>query len=389
MKKKIARLLAAVMLCFISCAAFFALQGVLAEARLEKAPLKAARVAYCESGEFANYASTLQGLALGLSENGLIGDVSALPYRAGQSETRSLWQWLAARPPGESLTFVPDAYYSFAHQSKEEQESLQEEIIARLNRGDIDILIVMGTQAGKALANERHKTPTFVFSTSNAVQAGIIAAADDSGYEHVWAHMDPARYQRQLEIFHDLINFKRLGLVYEPSPEGEAFAALPDVERVASERGFEIVRAFVKDRQADKAAHPQRMEEAHRLLAAKGVDAVYSTLYFDRDISRLAESFSPLYEKKIPIFAQQGAAEVKNGALLSVSRADFRGIGRFGAQAISRTLQGTSPRRIPQIYENTPNIVLNMEVAEKIDYMPDFDVLLAADELYHSIETAR
>ena len=387
--KKIVRLLAAVVFCSIVCGVFSGVKGLLAEGRQEKLQLKAARVAYCESGEFANYASTLQGLALGLSEIGLIGDVSALPYQIGQSETRSLWRWLAARPSGETIVFVPDAYYSFAHQNKEQQEALQEQIIARLNHGDIDILIVMGTQAGKALANERHKTPTFVFSTSNAVQAGIIAAATDSGYEHVWAHMDPARYQRQLEIFHDLINFKRLGLVYEPSLEGEAFAALPDVERVASERGFEIVRAFVKDRQADKAEHLRQMKEAHRLLAGQGVDAVYSTLYFDRDISRLAESFAPLYEKKIPVFAQQGAAEVKGGALLSVSRADFRGIGRFGAQAIAKTLQGTSPRQIPQVYENTPNIVLNMEVAEKIDYMPNFDILLAADEIYQSIETAR
>ena len=385
-RRREAKWLCAAVVCFLLCSAA---QILLAQEQEKKPVFKKARVAYCESGEFANYASTLHGLALGFSEAGLIGDVTGLPYREGQSDTRVIWQWLAESQAGKTLTFAANDYYSFAHKNKDEQQLLQDRIIERLNSGEIDLLIVMGTQAGQALANNRHHVPTFIFSTSNAVQAGIISSAEDSGYEHVWAHMDPTRYSRQLEVFHDLLQFKKLGLVYEPSLEGEAFAALPDVEKVAKERGFELVRAFVKDRQKDQAAHQREMSKAYRMLAEQGVDAVYSTLYFDRDVKQLAATFAPLYEHKIPVFAQQGAAEVRYGALLSVSRADFRGIGRFGVSAISQTLQGAAPRTLPQIYENTPNIVLNMETAEKIGYRPAFDILLAADEIYQSIEGAR
>ncbi|WP_346355611.1 ABC transporter substrate binding protein [Azotosporobacter soli] len=388
-KKRTLWLFLGVTLCLFTAGALLRAQALPDQSGQSKLPLKAARVAYCESGEFANYASTLAGLAEGLQEAGLIGSTQGLPYQDGQSDSRSIWNWLAAQPSGAALAFVPDGYYSFAHRSKEEQTALQEEIIERLNRGDIDLLIVMGTQAGQALANNRHHVPTFIFSTSNAVQAGIISSATDSGYEHVWAHMDPARYQRQLEVFHDLIPFKKLGLVYEPSLDGRAFAAVADVESVAEKRGFTLVRAFVSDRQANKETFRREMLAAHQWLADQGVDAVYSTLYFDRDISRMAESFAPLYAKKIPVFAQQGAAEVRAGALLSVSRADFRGIGRFGAQAMREVLQGKTPRQLAQVYENTPNIVLNMEVAEKIAYAPSFDILLAADRIYSSIDTAK
>jgi len=352
-------------------------------------PGKTWRIAYCESGEFSNYASTLHGLVLGFAELGLLEGVENIPYVKEQVNTRVMWNWLAARRLGPSLEFVEDAYYTFGHMDKAGQLKVKEQIIQRLNQGDIDILIVMGTQGGKELSNNLHHVPTFIFSTSNAVQAGIIHSVTDSGFDHVWAHMDPSRYQRQLEVFHDLFAFKKLGMVYENSIEGQSFAAVADVERVAKERGFTIVPVFVKDRQHDKALYHQEMLEAHQRLVNQGVDAVYSTLYFDREVDKLPQLFAPFYEKKIPVFAQQGAVEVRNGALLSVSRADFRGIGYFGAQAIAQSLQGMLPRHMPQVYENTPNIVLNMEVAERIGYAPKFDILLAADEIYQAIERGK
>ena len=390
--KKITWVAGIILLCCTVSMFFIQAEAVMNSMEQKKAPLTAGRtwrIAYCESGEFSNYASTLHGLVLGLTKLGLLEGAEGLPYVKEQVDTRVMWNWLATRRLGSSLEFVGDAYYTFGHRDKAGQKKVKEQIIERLNQGDIDILIVMGTQGGKELSNNLHHVPTFIFSTSNAVQAGIINSITDSGFDHVWAHMDPTRYQRQLEVFHDLFAFKKLGMVYENSIEGQSFAAVTDVEKVAKERGFAIVPVFVKDRQNDKNRYHQEMLEAHQVLAKQGVDAVYSTLYFDREVTKLPQLFAPFYEGKIPVFAQQGGIEVRNGALLSVSRADFRGIGYFGAQAIAQSLQGVLPRHIPQVYENTPNIVLNLEVAEKVGYAPTFDILLAADEIYQAIENKK
>ena len=343
------------------------------------------RIGYCESGEFVNYASTLYALANGLAELGWL-KTEGLPYNQGQKEARLMWNWLAMYSGGNYIEFVPDAYYSLENMNAAESGETAQQIIQRLNeRQDIDIVLVMGTKAGQLLASG-HNVPMLVFSASNAVESGIIKSSSDSGRDNLWAHVEPMRYQRQIEIFHDLFNFKKLGMVYDDSPEGRVYAALDDVKKVGAERGFTITSVFVKDKQNNREMHRQQMLMAYHELANAGVDAVYCSLYIDRDVRELSELFSPLYEKKIPIFAQMGAAEVRHGALLSVYRADFVGFGKFSAHTIAQVFHGEKPRNLLQVFENTPSIVLNLEVAEKVDFNPPFEVFLVTDEIYTKIE---
>jgi len=46
-----------------------------------------------------------------------------------------------------------------------------------------------------------------------------------------------------------------------------------------------------------------------------------------------------------------------------------------------RILKGESPAKVRQIYENSPNIIINLDVAKEIAYRPRFDLLLGADQL--------
>ncbi len=346
------------------------------------------RVAYCESGEFVNYAGTLNGLVRGLAEKGWL-DAGGLPYVDGQKDTRGMWEWLAAGAHGAFLEFVPDAFYRL-DRAEGTSSVVAKELLNRLSESqDIDLLIVMGTQAGQLLATDAHRTPTLIFSTSNAVQAGILIRDTDSGRDHVWGHVDPRRYRRQIEMSHDLFAFKKLGMVYEDTPDGRMYAGVDEIEAVAKERGFAVVHEHVKDRQGDRARHREETLVANKRLVEEGVDAVYCTLYFDRNPDDLGLAFQPFYESRVPVFSQQGAAEVRRGALLSVARADFTGIGRFGARVISGIFHGEKPRSLPQVFENTPNIVLNMAVADKIQFAPPFEIYLVADEVYHVIEPVR
>ena len=59
------------------------------------------RIAYCESGEFVNYASTLYALANGLSELGWF-NAQGLLYSPGQKESRMMWNWLGKNSEGSS-----------------------------------------------------------------------------------------------------------------------------------------------------------------------------------------------------------------------------------------------------------------------------------------------
>lgn len=344
------------------------------------------RIGYCESTRFVNYAEHLYALVKGLTALGWLQGTERFPYQPGQEDTRALWEWLATRDLGPYLTFVADGYYSYDGTSQVTQKRKTDEIVSRLNhKKDIDLMLVMGTVAGKLVADDRHSVPVMVFSTSNAVAAGIVQSVETSGRDHVWAHTYPSRFKRQLEVFHDTFAFKRLGMVYEDSPAGLALAALHDAEALARERNFTIVRRFVADNQKDKHRFFNDVHAAHRTLAGE-VDAMYMTIYpGSRTFEMLPALMEPFYEKKVPVFTQL-KGEVQYGALMSVADADFMGIGLFGAEAIISVLKGGVIRNLPQRFESTPYIVLNLEVAKKIGYRPPFAILLVADRIYRKIE---
>lgn len=340
------------------------------------------RIGYAESGTRSNYAGTLEGLVQGLNALGWIKLPAPMPYKRGQAESAPIWQWLSANDMGPYVEFVGDAYYT------EVNAASAGPLLERLaRRGDLDLVIVMGTNAGKALASDQHRTPIMVFSATNAVQAGIITAVNDSGRDHVWAHMDPDRMRRQVEVFHDQFKFKTLGLVYENSDNNRILSAIPDVEEVARQRGIELRRVFVSRPPSETA--PKEQYYADLTVAftelAPQVDAMYLTLgVWERQ--RLPELLAPFYAAQVPVFAQLGSEEVESGALLSLARPGFAGIGAFGAQSIGRIFSGVRPRELPQVFMDPPTIAWNVAVADMIGLRLPFEALLAADEIYDRID---
>lgn len=344
------------------------------------------RIGYVETKPFVNYASSLAYIVYGLQDLGLISGLEDMPYQPEQVETDGLWAWLASRDLGPRIEFVADAYYSFKGLKGSEIPAAAEPIARRLReQRDLDLVIVMGTDAGKAMAKADHQTPVLIFSTSDAIKAGIINSLQDTGKDHVWAHMDPNRYRRQVEIFYDIFRFQLLGIAYEDSPGGRTFAAVEDVEAVARDRDFTIVREIVSQPGQDKEAFYDALLAANRRLADR-VDAVYFGLFIGIDPNRIPEMLAPFVERRIPVFGQQGPEDVRHGALISVGRGNFRAVGRFGAATILKVLQGAKPRDLELVYQNSPNIVLNLEVARKIGYRPKFEILLVADEIFRRVE---
>lgn len=343
------------------------------------------RIGYCESRPYANYAGTLYYLVKGLNSIGWISDVSKLNFNWGQTDTREMWNWLSSNNMGPNIEFVKDAYYSLDNDA-----SKGEEVVKRLMENkDIDLMITMGTNAGKLLARDDYNTPIMVFSTSNAVQSGIVSGIEDSRSNHIWAHMDPNRYRQQLEVFYDMFKFKKLGFVYEDSPNGMAYAALYDIKYVAKEKGFEIVPYTIE---ATKGADDQDryfndLIAIHKKMAQE-VDAYYYTIAQSPGlkIQKLSEALQPFYEEKIPTFSQLGEEEVMYGALLSIARPDFSGVGLFGAEQMTKFLTGVPANKLNQVFGDTPSIALNIEVANKIGYKPPFDIMLVADKVYTEIK---
>jgi len=338
------------------------------------------RIGYVEGEPFVNYAGTFYYLIKGLEEKGWLHNTKNLPYEKGQEDSFGMWQWLAESDTGPFIEFIEDAHYSLS-----DPEVNEEDIFKRLEQKDLDLLIVMGTKAGQAMTKRvEHQVPILVFSVSNAVRSNIIKSEFDSGTDNIWAHVDSGRFRRQIEVFYDIFNFTKLGMVYEDSHIGRTYAAIGDVEEVSKENGFDVIEEHVDEwvvnDEKDRERYYREVLRANRKLAEQ-VDAMYLTIG-NWEPEYLPTLLEPFYEKNIPVFSQQGSNEVMYGALLSLYRADFSGIGRFGAETIIKVIQGESPRSLPQTYGDAPGLVINLKVAELIEYQIPFEILLVADEIF-------
>jgi ABC-type uncharacterized transport system substrate-binding protein len=338
------------------------------------------RIGYFESGDYSEYPRTLRVTVDGLQKLGWI----TLPPMPDGLNGQQMWEFLAENARSDTLEFVRDAWWRPGNFDAAQRPGVREAIKNRLaTRKDIDLIIAMGTWAGQDMAGMGAPVPTIVASTSDAVGARITKSAEDSGLDNLHARVQPERYQRQVRLFHEIVPFKRLGLVYEDSPEGRTYSAVEAVEQVAREQGFEVVTCNAPSNGiAQKAATRNAMECYARL--AKQVDAAYVTVHrgiTPTSVDTLAEI---LRQARVPSFSMLGSEEVKHGLLLSLAQADYTYVGLFYAETMARIFNGAKPRELSQVWIDPAKIALNLETARVIGFDPPVDILLAADEVYET-----
>lgn len=342
------------------------------------------RIAYYQGGVSTNYYPYLAATVKGLIDLGWI-EKQELPI-VKDKDTKILWSWLAKNLRSDYVEFLADAYYSAEWNSNVRPE-IKQNIVKRLNtKKDIDLVIAMGTWAGKDLATNEHHTPTLVMSSTDPARAGIIASNEDSGYDHVFARVDPRRFERHIRIFHDVIRFKKLGIAYEDSSIGRTYAAMDLIEAVAKEKNFEIVRCFTKDDIPDQEQAEASVIKCFEELAPQ-VDALYVVIQNGVNEKTLPKLVSIANKYRIPTFSQQGSDEVSKGILLSISReGGFGPVGRFLAISMAKIFNGAKPRQLNQVFEEGPTIAINLKTAEIIGLYLNAEILAASDEIYREIE---
>ena len=341
------------------------------------------RVGYYEGGAFDGYRAVLRATVLGLAKLGWM-ELRSLP-EIKEAGTEKLWEWLSKNLDSDYIEFVDDAHYS-AGWDERKRVAVSNSLLDRFKaRNDLDLVIAMGTWAGKDLANDKHATPTIVLSTSDPISAGIIKSVEDSGFEHVHAWVDPGKYERQIQAFHEIINFKRLGVAFEDSVEGRSYAAMDVVDRLAQAKGFEVAECHTKSDISDISLAEKSVVSCFEKLA-KEVDALYITIQGGVTSNSVPHLVDIANRHSLPTFSQRGTKDVKAGVLASLSKASFRYIGDFHAQTIAKVFNGAAPNQLAQLFEEPPKMAINLRTAELIGFDPPVILLGATDEIFNEIE---
>lgn len=340
------------------------------------------RVGYYEGGNYKDYQTYLISLVKGLETLEWLPKLDFPKFKENDN-TRVIWEYLS-EVDSEYIEFVNEAYWtSDWYEDKRSVNKL--DVIVYLQQGKLDLIIAGGTWGGVDLATYSHHTPTIVISASDPVEAGIIRSAEDSGFDHVHAVCDPGKYERQIRAFHNIVGFDRLGVVYEETEEGRIYAALSSVLKISVEKGFNVVSCIAMDQNLPEVDSMKEVLKCHEELGSK-VDAVYITAHRGVNPKWMPEVLEPLFEHKIPTFAQEGPDQVKRGVMLSIARVEVEDIGLFQAGVIARSFHGEKLRSISQIYEEEKRIVVNNETARRIEFAISDAVINAADKVYESIK---
>ena len=337
----------------------------------EKKPF---RVIYVEGGDYNYYTDCLHGLLTGLEAMGVI---PALPDR---QDARTMWNQASGLKP-DKIHFLPDGFYS-AGWDRELRHRNKEAILTRIrDKGDIDLILAMGTWAGVDMATDEHQVPIMALSTSDAFSAGIIKTPTESGRPHVYAVITPDWLPRQIFFFYKLFKFKRLGLTYDDSVEGRHEVGLEVLQRLAPVLGFDLVECSDRLDIPDLELSRDRLLACHNKLANK-VDAMYITASGALLPQYIPTLIAPFMARNIPTFAQASPEGVREGILLDIAQTVPEEEGAFAAAALGQILQGVRPDRAQQMFAGKIMISLNMDTARAIGWKPPYSLLQSLDILY-------
>ncbi|MBR4742085.1 MAG: ABC transporter substrate-binding protein, partial [Desulfovibrio sp.] len=89
----------------------------------------------------------------------------------------------------------------------------------------------------------------------------------------------------------------------------------------------------------------------------------------------------PLIDAGLPTFAQSGINIVKCGALLSFLD-DSIEEGRAAARLLLGILDGLRPRILPQLFQGSSLLAINLHTATCLGWNPSLEVLLSVDLFY-------
>ena len=335
------------------------------------------RIAVVQSGEYYIYAETFLAILQSLSELGWIDE--GLEFTSDEQITmKNLLDALISRSKySDYIEF--SLYFDFEWNS---QNQTTEEFAKIVNDSSVSAILVFGTTAGQVLSGlENLQTPVLVFAVSDPVEAGIVASVQDSGRDNLAAVMDPERFERQVRLFYNVVEFKKLGLLYNDTPSGRSYAAWETVNRLAREKDFIVVGTTdVIEADSDTRA-PDQYLKALKELAPK-VDAIYLTIQAGFTLDNLPAILDITRQYGLPTFSMEGSRYVKNGVLLSISAYEFASKGAFNAGIIAQVLKGKEPRKVDTIFLGTPSIAINLKEAERISFNVPVSILEHADEIY-------
>jgi len=345
-------------------------------------------VGYFESGESYEHLHTLLGTLFNLHRRGWVkgGDyadfsvdkISAM-FRKSYN-TKFTWNWLTEIGRSKYITFSPASYWSGEWDSKK-ITTQTEEVIQHLLSGKLDLLIVYGNSASKALITHKKfpstTVPIIVGCVPDPIHNGISKTPEKSGIPNVLVRCDLNFYPKQIDLFHRLTKFKNLGLAHADSSCCRAKDSVNYILKASKLLGFNVV--FCKAELT-----PDCMDGIKKCWESMipKIDALWLAIHSHK-FKEKPYYKEPVLENmvihKIPTWDVFNVKAVEHSILFGPARNDWESIGKWFSDAIIKIFNGVKPSDISQVHEEQFGLRLNLKVSEQVGFQPSLELLKTAE----------
>lgn len=341
------------------------------------------RIGYTQSGvNIPIFNKALKGFIQQLIKDGYFPSLSPAVFK--NTDNKKIWGIISNISNGE-IKFVKNAFLD-QHWKDTDYTLSKKQANKCIKKYNLDVVLVMGTLAAQKCVIRNTNTIFIIMGASNVYKSGITSGQTYSGFDNVFATIDPCIYKQQIKVFHSIIGFNKLGIVFKDTIRDRTYAGIDDIEDMSKVLNFDVVTCFSDPENLNIEEAEDDLEECYKHLA-KLVDAVYVTahraLLYHKYAYRMA---LPFLKNKIPTFVQSDPKLVKHGFLISmIAKEPGKDEGAFTAKQFEKILNGAVPGKLKMKFHEKTSLFINKKVAKIIGIKIPKSILKIADKVYERI----
>jgi putative ABC transport system substrate-binding protein len=253
------------------------------------------------------------------------------------------------------------------HHADQDLKRLQE-IIARIQRKPVDLIYVFGTIATQTVLSEIKSIPVVFNIVNRPVAAGIIQSWESSGNNATGAS-NQVPVVSQLKAFKKVVNFQRLGIIYNPK-EPNSRIQRDIAAKLEGSVKFKLID-FQISKPSDVATVMPQLKNA--------VDAVF--IPADSLMISLGNDLAHwINDLNLPSLATVETMVVHHGLLLGLQPSYYQ-LGLIAADKARRIIEGVSAADIPSSRLEYFQMSVNLKTARKIDVQIPMSILVMANRI--------
>jgi hypothetical protein len=352
------------------------------EACMNKPPLK---VAVLSAGLQKNTVTYFTQILKRLGADGFVAE-NEIPKTVDLRNKAEYKKYISDGLKGKCLEFPPELGLFYNWEASVLKDAI-DDLALKAAKKEVDVVFALGDLATKFMIEDELNIPVISFDTNSTEILKTLAGEK----KNVVILDDSRNIKDDIELFHTMFGYTGFGYLRDKNHIYDLYNAFDEVNHFAKKKNFQIKVCegafFVPDLELSRSEFSRCMVE----LSNQNISAVFLPEVGNGiDMANFYSQIRPLLTKKIPAISYDSKSQVEAGSLLSVYDPDEFTRAAYAADIIEDlVLNGFDFKIIAEKRELAVPLFfgVNLKTAAIVQWRPAFDVLVAVDDIFHTIKS--